>query len=81
MMIATIGTIYDQETHLPEHRLVRLPDGAPLDFTPGNEQGVVFCFPIWRGDSGSEWGSFSRQFHESRSLLASSVGGGLRNLR
>jgi hypothetical protein len=28
----------------PEHRPSRLPDGAPLDYAPDNEQGVVFLF-------------------------------------
>jgi len=28
----------------PEYRPIRLPDGAPLDYAPNNEQGVVFLF-------------------------------------
>jgi len=35
--------VSSKHTH-PAIRPVRLPDGAPLDFAPDNEQGVVFLF-------------------------------------
>jgi hypothetical protein len=30
--------------HFPETRLARLPEGAPLDYEPDNEQGVIYLF-------------------------------------